>query len=1013
MYSAKVHISFLLISILPLTTWEANVASSVDLEHRLEPKSTVVLADEEELRSSRLWQPPYDLAHWPDNWITRHYPLPEFTNSALVSDKRPFDADFSWTSVSLLSLPLYNLSYVLLGGSWARYKDSPYPREDGIVRLCNFTLSATGQLEISTPCQDLLTGVNSTDFMGAASSSMKISENMGLIAYCDPLWRGDSYFPAGRCYLQLLHNKHIRPRHELSSFCQTGGKVTEPCMTGFSVDLHSKARDSSSFMDVVKGVHLIVGQPLASRFGKAQIIVDPFYSPRIYTVYRPPVLKESLPESYFGYSVAGDYVSVVSDGFERKSSHIENQTELTQIFKVNSALGSGEAGAVDIDWQGQLDTTGSFAGFGTSMVRLANIGGKDAIIVGAPYSPDGGRIYLFCVLPNFAMRMGNNGIPTDRYNDYLFMPQNMGAFGFALSVVGDLDGDGIDDIAVGSPQLSDQTNPGNVFLLRITRNCTFDRQPLQQIDGPAGGAYFGSVLPRRGEDLDFNGWPDLALTTPFCDSCSPMVFASRPRFRAVCRFAQPSWLGSARVYRNKRIPIKIKVQLIPLTKRGQQSFAEVLRAAHISHNDLLHQINPDLWAKEPSEQRVRLEALKGVKLDANNVLTLHMNVLPRMNVEDMPSLEQPDGAVRIQYRFNFPCPQDSPQSSESKTCINGAWVHRPIIDWKDCNFHLRLSKYVCFPEGKCESDVSLRVTDDKSRITVNSTDQSPQGETSLIYGDKEGSMHTLTIDVSNQGPTFAGGTWINFIYTGNLHFSAYEIGLPEGNGSLTFKPSVCSHPQNNDTWVACKLGRLEAPWGNLSKNIQTIQLTSFYAGNDGVKPTDFSIDSFVNVSVLSQTYDPTPLLNSVRWNYRLLHAPKYLVSIGAQAPSSVVDNRTRPPSLIPGFHHRIRLEEMGPKLHHTFQLEHIGLSKSVVNVTVRIQVPVGLKISSDYLVYLFNEIRALKRSGTGLEWVSLRPIVKVQGGARDQEHVGSRCWYSDESLVNPNGWIGIDMSSEC
>ncbi|KAH9286447.1 Integrin alpha-5 [Echinococcus granulosus] len=984
-----------------------------ELKHRLEAKSTVDLADELEELNAQLWNPQTGPSDRPDHWIFRHYLLPQFNYDALVTAKRAFDENFLWSSISLLSLPQYNVSFLLLGGSWSRHNDPPYPREDGIVQLCKFMLSPSGQLTFTPPCQDLSEGLNNTSYLGATSVSLQISQNMGLVAYCDPLWRDESHFPAGRCYLQLLHNENIRPRHELASFCRTGGKVTEPCMTGFSVDLMSKSRVNSGFLEFLKGIHVIVGQPLAIGYGRVQILADPFYYPRTFTVYRPSGLEITLPESYFGYSVAGEYVSVVGDGF-RQMQETSNASELIQVFKVGDLQSIRTAGGVEFDWQGRVDKTGSFSGFGTSMIRLKNVDGQDIIVVGSPYAPKGGRVYAYCIPTNLAVdNSKRQAVPTDTYRDFVSAPAGSGAFGYSLAALGDINGDGQEDIAVGAPQLRNESKSGLVFILSILNNCTFDRRPIQVISGPEKTAYFGSILPRKGIDLDFNGWSDFALPVPYCSSCMPMVYTSRSHYQAACRFYQPNWLGSVRIRRNARIPIRLKVRLIPSGKNNRNSFEQILQAANVKVQDLVHQVIPDLWAKEAGEQRVRLSTFHSVKMNAYyDMLSLKFDLLPQMDVEDMPSLEQPDGGIRVQYRFNIPCPDGAKAAGDTKTCLGGAWVHRPIIDWSACNFQLRLTKYVCLPQGRCESDVSLLVTDEESAKFANFIHSNPSGETLLIYGDKERAMNALIINIYNHGPTFAGGVWINMAFFGNLRFSAFEVARrSDDNGSLEFKPAICSHPLYNDTWVACNLGRLDFSQGNVSSPVQRIRLTSFYAANSGTVNKDFSLPSFVNISISSQTYDPQPQNNHVIWQYKLLHAPKYLITPAGHAPSSVLDNRTRPTSWGPGFHQRIRVEEMGPQIRHIFQVEHMGPAKSVENVTIRLRVPVRMANRAKPLVYLFNEVRAPSPNGIDMEWVSLRPVVKQIGASVNDVDGVTSCWYNDESLINPNGWIGIDMSS--
>ncbi|VDM32793.1 unnamed protein product [Hydatigera taeniaeformis] len=984
-----------------------------EAKHRLEEKSSVDLAEESEELNAQLWNPQTDPSDRLDHWIFKHYPLPQFKHHAFSSSKRAFDEKFSWSSISLLSLPQYNVSFLLLGGSWSRHNYPPYPREDGIVQLCKFTLSSSGQLAFTSPCQDLSQGLNNTSYLGATSASLQISQNMGLVAYCDPLWGGESHFPAGRCYIQLLHNDNIRPRHELVSFCRTGGKVTEPCMTGFSVDLVPKGRANSGLLEFLKGIHVIVGQPLAIGWGRAQILADPFYYQRTFTVYRPNSLETALPKSYFGYSVAGDYVSIVGDGF-REAQKPSNASELIQLFKVGDLRSIRTAGGVEFDWQGHVDRTASFSGFGTSMIHFKNVDGQDIIVVGSPYAEKGGRVYVYCVSTNLAVDDNNKqSVPTGSYRDFVYIPSKFGAFGYSLMALGDINGDGYKDIAVGSPQLRDKSKSGRVYILTILNNCTFDRRPIQVISGPENAPYFGSILPRKGMDLDFNGWPDFALPVPYCTSCLPMVYTSRAHYRAVCRFYQPNWLGSIRIRRNARIPIKLKVRLTSLGKNNGSSLEQLLRVANVKAQGLVHQVIPDLWAKETSKQRFRLSAFYSVKLNPYyDTLSLKFDLLPQMDVEDMPSLEQPGGGIQVQYRFNIPCLEGAKTMGDTKACTGGAWVHRPIIDWSECNFQLRLTKYVCLPKGRCESDVSLLVTDEKSGKFANSIHSNPSGETVLIYGDKEGAMSKLAINIYNHGPTFAGGVRINMAFFGNLRFSAFEL-TQENNSTekYAYKQTVCSHPLNNDTWVACELGRLEYNQENASKPIRRIRLITFYAANNEKGNNDFSLPSYVNISISSQTYDPQPQKNHIVWRYKLLHAPKYLITPAGHAPSSVLDNRTKPNSRVPGFRQRIRVEEMGPRIQHTFQVEHMGPVKQVENVTFRLQVPVRLVNKPKLLVYLFNEVRAPSSNGIDMNWVPLRPAVKqIDISSSDANGVTS-CWYDDESLINPNRWIGIDMSS--
>jgi hypothetical protein len=89
-------------------------------------------------------------------------------------------------------------------------------------------------------------------------------------------------------------------------------------------------------------------------------------------------------------------------------------------------------------------------------------------------------------------------------------------FGRSLSSLGDLDGDGIGDLAVGAPHDSDV---GAVWILFLHRDGTVKReQRISEMAGGFGGMlddddYFGTALASLG-DLDGDGIGDLAVDAP-------------------------------------------------------------------------------------------------------------------------------------------------------------------------------------------------------------------------------------------------------------------------------------------------------------------------------------------------------------------------------------------------------------------------------------------------------------------------------------------------------------------
>ncbi len=96
-------------------------------------------------------------------------------------------------------------------------------------------------------------------------------------------------------------------------------------------------------------------------------------------------------------------------------------------------------------------------------------------------------------------------------------------FGGAVAVIGDVDGDGVDDVAVGSGRDDDTgTDAGAVFILFMQADHTV--RSHQKISGSSGGfvpptgwstwQLFGHAVARLG-DLNGDGTPDIAVGAPY------------------------------------------------------------------------------------------------------------------------------------------------------------------------------------------------------------------------------------------------------------------------------------------------------------------------------------------------------------------------------------------------------------------------------------------------------------------------------------------------------------------
>jgi hypothetical protein len=176
------------------------------------------------------------------------------------------------------------------------------------------------------------------------------------------------------------------------------------------------------------------------------------------------------------------------------------------------------------------DTQGGFTGtlsdIGIFGRRLAAVGDldNDGVPELATTSREPNQLWILFLRPDGSVRSHS----LIRYSDPLFVPPTQADwFEFVvgavtrvggLSALGDLDGDGVGDLAVGSPGDPDGSGSqtGSVWILFLTRAGTLKAaQKISQTQGGFGGGLvqedaFGSSLALLG-DLDQDGHPELGV----------------------------------------------------------------------------------------------------------------------------------------------------------------------------------------------------------------------------------------------------------------------------------------------------------------------------------------------------------------------------------------------------------------------------------------------------------------------------------------------------------------------
>ena len=185
--------------------------------------------------------------------------------------------------------------------------------------------------------------------------------------------------------------------------------------------------------------------------------------------------------------------------------------------------------STDVDDEQKIsDTAGNFEGdlddgdrFGSAVTSLGDLEGDGVIdlAVGAPGDDDNGTdrgaVWIL-----FMDDDGRVDLQRKISEDNLRFPgdlDNNDAFGAAVSGIGDLNGDGVFDLAVGAPGDDDRgTDRGAVWILFLDTNGAV--QEVQKISAAAGGFpgdlndgdQFGGAVATLG-DLDGDGITDIAV----------------------------------------------------------------------------------------------------------------------------------------------------------------------------------------------------------------------------------------------------------------------------------------------------------------------------------------------------------------------------------------------------------------------------------------------------------------------------------------------------------------------
>ncbi|KAI5939860.1 integrin alpha-M [Manis javanica] len=175
-------------------------------------------------------------------------------------------------------------------------------------------------------------------------------------------------------------------------------------------------------------------------------------------------------------------------------------TGLVVMFREN-------AGAWETNTVIKGSQIGSYFGASLCSVDMDKDGSSDLVLIGAPhyYEPTRGGQVSVCPLPRGRARWQCEAVL------HGVQGQPWGRFGAALTVLGDVNGDKLTDVAIGAP--GEQENRGAVYIFHGTAEVGINTSHSQRISGSQLSPslqYFGQSLS-GGQDLTMDGLVDLAV----------------------------------------------------------------------------------------------------------------------------------------------------------------------------------------------------------------------------------------------------------------------------------------------------------------------------------------------------------------------------------------------------------------------------------------------------------------------------------------------------------------------
>ena len=151
--------------------------------------------------------------------------------------------------------------------------------------------------------------------------------------------------------------------------------------------------------------------------------------------------------------------------------------------------------------------------FGTSVAWAGDLNGDgyDDVIIGAPYYNGPTEVQVGAV---FVYLGGPVGLGEDP--DQVLMGLSKSEFGFSVGGVGDVNGDGLDDVIVGAPlhkEGGSSVGAAFVFLGTDAPGLVLEETPIWEVVGTQAGCRLGASVGGAG-DVNGDGYADIIVGAP-------------------------------------------------------------------------------------------------------------------------------------------------------------------------------------------------------------------------------------------------------------------------------------------------------------------------------------------------------------------------------------------------------------------------------------------------------------------------------------------------------------------